>query len=107
MADAVRTYGGRLKLSKGYSQYGAWMGRPHHTPPIREEGARPRLTLRRVRIDSGGYDAGGAYWGFGAPLYQVSGDNGSDEVVEYYIRAATREDGKQQVLARYPSARVR
>jgi hypothetical protein len=36
-------------------------------------GARPtdntRVFRRRVYLDSGGYDKGGAYWGIGNPLY--------------------------------------
>jgi hypothetical protein len=28
-----------------------------------------RLYLRRLHLDSGGYDEGGAYWGHGEPLY--------------------------------------
>lgn len=100
---------GRLKLSDVSSRYGAPMGRRDYTPPVREEGLdRVRLSLRRVYIDSGGYDNGGAYWGFGAPLYQVSGHighAGEEEQIEYYLRAGTREAAKQQVRERYPLAR--
>jgi len=28
-----------------------------------------KVYRKRVRLDSGGYDSGGAYWGLGAPLY--------------------------------------
>jgi hypothetical protein len=100
---------GRLKLSNVSSRYGAPMGRRDLTPPIREEGFdRVRLHLRRVYIDSGGYDNGGAYWGFGVPLYQCSGylAEGTDqeEAIEYYLRAGSREAAKQQVRTRYPAA---
>ena len=30
---------------------------------------QPKIYRKRVRLDSGGYDMGGAYWGIGAPLY--------------------------------------
>ena len=47
-------------------QYGAPMGRPAYG-----HGAMPtsKFILRRIPINSGGYDSGGAYWGIGAPLY--------------------------------------
>ena len=79
------------------------MGRRDAVPPA-GPGEQLKLHLRRVRIDSGGYDAGGAYWGFGAPLYQVSGET-AEEVIEYYLRSVTREHAKVQVQARYPGAR--
>lgn len=46
-------------------KFGAPMGRS-------DIGKRPdnvRVFCRRVYLDSGGYDKGGAYWGTGAPLY--------------------------------------
>lgn len=47
------------------SKYGAPMGR-------RESNIKPTgrtVRLFRVRLNSGGYDDGGAYWGIGEPLY--------------------------------------
>lgn len=96
-----RTYG-PLKLSPGCDRYGASMGR-RTIAPAAAPGERLKLHLRRVRIDNGGYDAGGAYWGFGAPLYQVSGETAA-EVIEYYIRAADRDHAKEIVQLRYPEA---
>lgn len=57
-----------------------------------------KLRLQRVRIDSGGYDPGGAYWGIGAPLYWVSDDECGSTA---YVRAATRDKAKQS----FPNAR--
>ena len=42
-----------------------------------------KFTLKRIRLDSGGYDAGGAYWGVGEKLYWACSD---DQKVEYYFR---------------------
>jgi hypothetical protein len=44
-------------------QYGAPMGRSsdHLSGLIVEP--QEKVTLRRIRINSGGYDSGGAYWG--------------------------------------------
>ena len=86
--------------TKGYSQYGAWMGRNR-----REEYSVPRdttakLHLRRVRLDSGGYDRGGAYWGHGEPLWCVWGDSGEDTLTTY-LRAADRGAAK----AHFPNAK--
>lgn len=55
-----------------------------------------RLTIRRVPLDEGGYDPGGAYWGIGAPLFCVA----KEEFVTY-LRAASFEDAK----AKFPGAR--
>lgn len=67
------------------SRYGAPMGR-------REAGSidtsAPRsVRLFRVRLDAGGYDDGGAYWGTGAPLWCAEDDDGNRQ----FIRAGTRE----------------
>lgn len=45
------------------SAYGAPMGR--RESPL--DG--PRVRVFRVRMNSGGYDDGGAYWGIGQPLW--------------------------------------
>ena len=68
------------------SRYGAPMGR-------REYGRFPlgKVRLFRVRINSGGYDDGGAYWGIGQPLYCATDD---DEYREF-IRAWTRKDAAE------------
>lgn len=34
-----------------------------------------RLRARKVRLNSGGYDDGGAYWGHGPPLWQLHGED--------------------------------
>ncbi len=74
--------------TKAYSQYGASMGRrsdlSHNTTD--------KLHLNRVRLDSGGYDPGGAYWGGGTPLYRVENDEGEQR----YLRARDREAAKKE-----------
>ena len=37
-----------------------------------------RLQAERVRLDQGGYDRGGRYWGRGLPLYRVTADLPAD-----------------------------
>ena len=58
-----------------------------------------KFNLQRVRLDSGGYDSGGAYWGHGAPLWAAWSDATSD-----YFRAQDREGAKAAVRAKYPAA---
>lgn len=65
---------------------------------------KPRFSLSRVRINQGGYDDSGRYWGVGEPLYfYESGDLG--EFMEGdYIRAYDREDAKDKIRAKYEGA---
>ena len=58
-----------------------------------------KLQLRRVRLDGGGYDPGGAYWGLGEALWVAWGDD-----VEIFVRALTREDAKLAVRRLKPLA---
>lgn len=61
------------------SQYGAPMGRSESplSFPVR---------VFRVRINSGGYDDGGAYWGIGKPLFCAVCPNGGRQ----FVRADSR-----------------
>jgi hypothetical protein len=83
------------------SRYGAPMGRPS-----RLQGdvlpTDPPMTLQRIRINSGGYDSGGAYWGLGAPLYWFSNSEGD---VTGFLRATSREAAKAKICEDYPQAR--
>ena len=60
------------------------------------------LYLRRVPLDSGGYDRGGAYWGHGTPLWWCGNAAGD---IDLFIRASSREDAKRIVREDYPAAR--
>lgn len=90
------------KLSNGCGMYGASMGRRgSHTADhdaVLEFGVYP------VRLDEGGYDNGGAYWGTGKPLWRALAEAADGDVVEMFLRAATRADAKINVLAEYPRA---
>lgn len=79
---------------------GASMGRADR-PSLCPQVSR-KFTLRRVRINSGGYDEGGAYWGLGAPLYWACCDTGS---IDFFFRAANRDAAKLETLTRHPGAR--
>jgi hypothetical protein len=87
------------KLPEVNCRYGAPMGRGE-SHCIGAENIKFRL--QRVRIDSGGYDSGGAYWGLGTPLYWYQSTDGS---IEGFLRARTREVAKAEIRNDYPSAR--
>ena len=63
-----------------------------------------RLCLRRVYLDSGGYDTNGTYFGHDRPLYWYASDDGE---VDAMLRANTRAEARDKVLAKYPNAKVR
>lgn len=67
------------------SRYGAPMGR--RADGHLETDVARFVRLYRVRINSGGYDDGGAYWGLGEALYCAQDDDGNRQ----FKRAATRE----------------
>jgi hypothetical protein len=85
----------RYKPSNVSSKYGAPMGRDSSNGRDLEQ-APGKLCLQRVRLDSGGYDSGGAYWGHGEPLY-VATDHENTTV---FVRAMTRDGAKHAVRLR-------
>lgn len=83
-----------------------WCGDPGRGAALGRPGLRctpaSRLYLRRVRVDQGGYDALGTYWGIGAPLWWCADDDGE---VDFVLRAADRARAKDIVREQYPDAR--
>ena len=81
---------------------GAAMGRP----TIRDDDADPKrsvkLTLRRIRLDNGGYDVNGTYFGHADPLYWYADEDGT---IDAMTRATDRKDAKSQIRETYPNAR--
>lgn len=76
-----------IKLENVSSTYGAPMGRRDSASL---ETAVPRFVrLQRVRLDSQGYDSGGAYWGLRRPgesLFVAVDDDGNRQFVNAYSR---------------------
>lgn len=85
----------------GDPRRGAALGRhDRHAPDF--EG---KLVLRRVRLDVGGYDQNGTYFGARRPgraLYWYAAEDGS---IDAMADAAGREDAKGKIRVRYPRAR--
>lgn len=88
----------RNPISPVSSRYGAPMGRPSRFNLDTDAG---RIHLRRVPLNSGGYDAGGAYWGHGAPLWVAMDQDGTT----FYFRARNRDAAKATVREDMPDAR--
>lgn len=79
-------------------KHGAPMGR--HTGPDYLDTTAGKIYLRRVPLDNGGYDKGGAYWGHGAPLWEALDQDGNGRI----FRAPSRAWAKAEILADYPDA---
>ncbi len=71
-----------------FSRYGAPMGR--RSEAVHNLDCAQRIQLFRIRLNGGGYDAGGAYWGSGQPLWCAMDHTG--ETV--FFRAPHRESAK-------------
>ena len=92
-----------MHLSNASSKYGASMGRASDNfGQLVDEGVKVRL--QHVRLNSGGYDSGGAYWGRGAPLYRAQTEFQGD-TLDYWLRAGGRLAAKQTILKLCPKAR--
>jgi len=83
------------KYSNACNRYGASMGRSNDNP-ANFEGLRVHLV--RVNLDSGGYDPGGAYWGYGKPLFLCYTNDQDSDDVQYFLRADSRDHAKDQIL---------
>lgn len=92
-------------MGRGFRSDESW--RKHGSPFLYGSAKRDReftgkVSLRRIPLDSGGYDAGGAYWGFGEPIYSALSECGT---VDMTMRASTRDAAKVEVLKEHPKAR--
>jgi hypothetical protein len=88
-----------MPLKEVSSRYGAPMGRINRGHNASAE----RWYLRRVPINNGGYDRGGAYWGIGAPLWNAYTEDGETDV---FFRARDRDAAKAHMRSEHdPAAR--
>jgi len=79
---------------------GAALGR--HSYHNRDKDEAVKLFLSKVRIDNGGYDSNGTYFGHDIPLYWYADE---DLMIDDVLRAKNRNDAKQQILEKYPNAK--
>ena len=103
------------------SKYGAPMGRAFRTDAAADIHLEPgwfrrkpasvlqpiksafagKISLRRLRLDRGGYDSGGAYWGFPNNVYSALSECGT---VDMTLRARDRAVAKATIRGEYPKA---
>lgn len=91
-----------MKLHYYPSPYGASMGRASFGHDF-----AGRIYVSRVRLDSGGYDSGGAYWGHGEPLYAASDTIVGDATFSKAfatVRAKSRAEAIAKIKAILPNA---
>lgn len=76
-------------IDKGYSEYGASMGRSAWRG--HPEG---KVTLYKLPIDQGGYDPGGAYWGGPDNIYYAVDEGGQ---FRYFTRAKDIDEARRHI----------
>ena len=104
-----------IKLRKAYSARGADMGRPAFLPNDRN--VEVKLRLVRMKLDSGGCDSGGAYWGcrtYPNKIYWAESiedyelgryDRPPIGTVEMTVDAANRLEAKNKIRDLLPNAK--
>lgn len=85
----------RIYLSNVSCKYGAPMGRP--SAKLNGE----KLRLQQIILNTGGYDSGGAYWGWDKMLYVAEDSDGDRQ----YFRASSRKEAKEKLREEYPDCR--
>lgn len=91
----------------GDPKRGASLGRPQRLGSALHRDNRILFHLARIRLDRGGYDPGGAYWGHSGELYEAWDDHGEAYMTfrVYPQWGGGREAAKAQVRLTYPNAR--
>jgi hypothetical protein len=67
------------------------------------DGFTGRVTLRRVRLDAGGYDTTGRYWGRGAPLFRAECEETGDT---WETRAQDRDHAVAMFERHFPHGKI-
>lgn len=62
-----------------------------------------KISIARERLDRGGYDSRGRYFGVGAPLFRASNASGS---IDFMLRAKDRAAAIAKVREDYPVAKI-
>ena len=63
-----------------------------------------KARLAKVPINSGGYDSGGAYWGYtpSQPLWLAHAVDEHGNELYWFFRATTRDEAKAKIQQSYP-----
>jgi len=88
----------------GDPRRGAAMGRStiQRGPPETFTG---KLYLRKIRLDSGGYDTNGTYFGHGGEQLWWCAGTSECHVIDFVLRSKKRANAKEEVLETYPNAK--
>ena len=104
-----------IKLRKAYSKYGSNSGRPAFLPNDRSVVVKLRLV--RMKLDSGGYDHGGAYWGCRTYPDKIYWAESAEEfelgmydrppigTIELTVDATSRAEAKSKIRDLLPNAK--
>jgi len=84
----------------GDPKRGAAMGRG--SKHASDTSAEIKFYLRQVRIDEGGYDTNGTYFGHGGTLYWYADAEGK---VDAMLRASNRVEAIAEIRTEYPRAK--
>lgn len=60
------------------------------------------IRVGHVRLNSGGYDIGGAYWGHGSPLWRALTSEGDQRFFRAYSKKAAIENLREE----FPNAKI-
>jgi len=99
---------GKIELPKACDKYGASMGRSSILPV--DTNVSVQLRLIHLDLDSGGYDKGGAYWGFPNNLYWAESIDefpvsySLNSKLQLSVRASSREEAKSKIKDILPNA---
>jgi hypothetical protein len=63
-----------------------------------------KVSVRKERLNMGGYTTDGVYFGSGEPLYFVQDEDG---IYDHHFRASCREDAIEKARDFYPLAQIR
>jgi len=88
------------KLARWERQEHAERSRYPRHPTRHHQRQRVHLTVERVRLDRGGYEKSGRYWGTGEPLYRVSGELRTGErlyFIDLHVRARSAQEARAKV----------
>lgn len=64
-----------------------------------------KATMRRVRLDRGGYTSSGRYFGIGAPLFEMEPDDYRSGIHPQYVRAVDRDSAIRKIKVTLPMLR--
>jgi hypothetical protein len=68
--------------------------KPRHPAAADPAATAPKLDIQRVRVNRGGYDASGAYWGAGPDVFIATTADGTREIT---VRAKSVSEAREKV----------